>query len=582
MSRRSDQIQESETAFYYTTEVFLTRRELKEQRAGKKNNKKDTFVSAAMISTIGLIATRIISVIYIIPFTAMSTDDAMLINSYANTMFSQFYELSLAGLPLAISRLIAMYNARGEYKTSNRILTYAQWLLMGLGIALSLIFFFFAKPFASYQIEAQHVALIDDLVRTMRFIAPALMILPFMSGMRGYLQSFKTVLGVSISQVAERLFFVAMLLVAMWLCIYHLELPATTAISYAYIALPFASLLTVFVLWPFYRNVRKEHKSLMSVDRTKNHVATKTLFQQIISTALPFVIAGLASTMYMTITTLTYQKVRMWSGVAETLANIEYTALSFYTNKLVSIPLTFSLAMAASIISFVTSSYESGDLKETQNYVNKSYRMIIFTTLGAVILMVLLGRPLLVFFYQYNENTNYIAQILTFDGFRGMFFALETISVSLLQGLGKKNRAVLYSTLGPVVKLILTIPLVYFFGVYGEVFSVILGLSVVITLATREVIKLTGISVKMIFDTVVKTVLCIIPSIIYLLVANYFANLFLADFLTGRVGAFIYAATLGLTSIGIFLGIADFTGFLQVVFGENMSMKAIFRKLFRK
>ena len=538
-------------------------------------NKKNTLVSATAISAVGLILTRIISVVYIIPFASMVEGDAMRINTYANAMFGQFYELSLAGLPLAISRLIAMYNAREEYKTSNRILRYGQIMMLTLGVILGVGFFLFATPFA---LSKDNPNIAADLIRTMQIIAPSLVILPFMSGMRGYLQGFKTVLGTSISQVIERLVFVIVLLVTLYLGIYHFKFSSTAAISYAYIAQPLASLAALFVLLPFYRGIRKEHKALMEQEGPNPEYDKKDLIQKIIMTALPFVIAGFASTMYMGITTFAYEKVRIWSGAAPELAGMEYVAVSFYTNKLVSIPLTFSLAMSTSIISFVTASFESGNFKDVRLYVRRSYRMIIFTTLSAVVLMVVLGKPLLTFFYGYSEDTNYINSILAFDGFRGMFFALETITIAILQSLGQRNKAVIYTATGPVVKLILTVPLVYFFGIYGEVISVIIGLGVVVTLATRLIADITKINPKIVLTTVIKTLICLAPAVIFLFATNFIADTFFPTIFFGKITSFIYAAVTGLTSLAILVVVAEFTGFLQIVFGAEFSISKLIKR----
>lgn len=544
--------------------------------------KKETFVSAALISTVGLILTRIISVIYTIPFTSMMNENALIINNYAYTMFNQFYELSLAGLPLAVSRLIAMYNAKEEYHTSNKILRYAQIIMLSLGAILGISFFLFAKPFAIYQLRDGNINLANDLVNTMRIIAPSLFLLPFMSGMRGYLQGFKTVVGTSISQVVERLVFVIVLLAGLYFGIYYFHLDAVIAISYAYIALPIASLAAIFVLLPFYKNIRKEHQALMKSENGTMGYDKKYLLQQIITTALPFVIAGLASTMYASITTLTYEKIRLFAHADPILAQLEYNTVIYYTNKLVSIPLTFSLAMSTSIISFITSAFEGKNHREVKNYVNRSYRIIIFSTLGSVILMALLGKPLLVFFYGDKGYLDFMAGVLTLDGFRGMCFALETITISIMQSIGKKNRAVLYTSLGPVVKLLLSFPLVYFFGIYGEILSIILGLFFVITLATRKIIEITGIRVQTIFNALIKTIICMLPTIVFVILTNTLVDNFYPTIYESRILSILYLGITGLIGFGMFLYVAEITGFLQVVFGKGASLKALVNRYLKK
>jgi len=546
-------------------------------------NKKASFVNATLITTMSLIITRIISVAYMIPFTAMVKDDAMTIHNYAMPIFSQFYELSLAGMPLAIARLVAMYNAKEQYKTSNRVLQYAQRFMLASGVLLGVSFFVLSGVIARAELAAGQERLLPDLVRMMRIIAPALIILPFMSGMRGYLQGFRTVSGPALSQVAERFVFVVVMLFSLYIGLYQLNIPATQMIGYASIAQPIASLSAVFVLLPFYRSIRKEHHELMTEDTDKAEHSKEFLMKQILLTAIPFVIAGFASTSYMSITALTYTHIRGWAGIAISQAGMEYNIIAYYTNKLVSIPLTFSLAMAGAIISFVTLSFEGGDMASVRNYVKKSYRMIIFTTFGAVILMALLAKPLLTFFYGYDPDYNgVVEQVLIFDGFRGVFFALETISISLLQALGKKNRAVAYTVIGPIVKLVLTIPLVYYFGIYGEILSVIIGLSVVIGLATNVVLRMTDVKSNVIVKAFLATLLCTLPGVIFLIVANTMTNTFAPALLQSRVTAFGYLAIVGTLALIISFIAAERTGFLRTIFDKDIKLGDLVNRFSRR
>ena len=557
----------------------------------RKETRKETFMGAAAISTIGLIITRVISVVYIIPFNAMMTVKAFNVHNYAYTMFNQFYELSLAGLPLAVARLISMYNAKEQYKTSERVLKYAQRIMLFLGVVLAGIFFLIAKPYANFQFPGNDVEVVADLTRSMRIIAPALIVLPILSGMRGYLQGFMTVFGVSVSQVIERIVFVIFLLAILFVTINTFNLQSQSAISYAFVALPIASLVAVFVLFPFYRKVRLEHAELIKADTVSINTETNQLIKQIIFTALPFVIAGLATTMYSGITAFTFTKIRTFSGVATLIASAEYNIVSTFTNKLVSIPLTFSLALSTSIVSFITNTYEAGNRKGTINYIKQSFRMIIFSTLGAVILMIIFGEPLLHFFYGregmnaemlqasipfdvFKTTTN----ILRVDGFRGVCLALETIAISILQGVGKKEKAVLFTCTGPIAKLLLQFPLVYFFGLYGEIAATILGLLLSICLSTREIMKTMEMKSKFILVAVTKTLVALLPIVISVSIINHILILTFPIILVNRVAALAYTTVFGLISLVLFLIAVEKIGMLKTIFGKNITLADLFSR----
>ncbi|GBU10400.1 polysaccharide biosynthesis protein [Erysipelotrichaceae bacterium] len=532
-----------------------------------KINKNQSFVSVALISTIGLFLTRIISVAYLIPFAAMVFNtNANYVNSYAYTMFQPFYELSLAGLPLAIARLISIYNVNGQYKTANEVLKIAQRLMLVLGLVLMVLFVLFAQPFGQFK-APDNPELAQATTLALYIMAPALVLIPILSGMRGYLQGFKTVIGVSISQVVERLAYVIILLSTLYITLNFFKIESGKAIAYAFIALPIATIITIFTLYPFYAKTRREHKILMETSLDQIGSDKKFISRQLILTALPFVISGLAATLYSQITLFTFEKIRIFAGATELLAKSEYTVINQWSDKLVSIPLTFSLAISVAIISFVTSAYESQDMRQTRKYVKKSYRMIFFTTLSAVLIMVTLSVPLITFFYNLdNVTTQFIAAVLRVDGFRGMAFALETISVSVLLAFGEKKKALIYSAIGPVVKLILNFPLVYFFGVYGDIFATMLGLLMIVYLSTRDILKLVDLKPYFIYNAIGKTIICSIPGFFLTLACNSLIMQFVPAVFEGRLLALIYLVLLGVINLAIIWLMSKKINFWHLVF----------------
>ena len=67
--------------------------------------KKNTFVKGALITTIGIILTKILGIIYVIPFHAIIGDEGGALYGYAYTIYSTFLSISTVGIPLAISKL---------------------------------------------------------------------------------------------------------------------------------------------------------------------------------------------------------------------------------------------------------------------------------------------------------------------------------------------------------------------------------------------------------------------------------------------------------------------------------------------
>ena len=101
----------------------------------KKNEwlkmKKNSFVEGTLIATIAIIVVKIIGVLYIIPFYSTIGSQGSALYGYAYNIYNIFLEISSAGLPIAMSKIINEYNTLGlleakvrAYKIGKRIITY--------------------------------------------------------------------------------------------------------------------------------------------------------------------------------------------------------------------------------------------------------------------------------------------------------------------------------------------------------------------------------------------------------------------------------------------------------------------------
>ena len=82
--------------------------------------KKNTFIKGALITTFGVIFTKIIGILYVIPFHSLIGEKGGALYGYAYTIYSIFVSLASAGIPLAISKLVSEYQALGYYNIKKR------------------------------------------------------------------------------------------------------------------------------------------------------------------------------------------------------------------------------------------------------------------------------------------------------------------------------------------------------------------------------------------------------------------------------------------------------------------------------
>ena len=75
--------------------------------------KKSSFLEGAFIATFCIILTKIIGILYVIPFYKIIGEQGGTLYGYAYNIYNVFLIISSAGIPLAISKLTSEYNTLG-------------------------------------------------------------------------------------------------------------------------------------------------------------------------------------------------------------------------------------------------------------------------------------------------------------------------------------------------------------------------------------------------------------------------------------------------------------------------------------
>ena len=88
---------------------------------------------------------------YLYFYQIIGGEEQMALFNYGYSYYATILEISGAGTPLAIAKLVAKYNAIGAYSVSRRIYKLGSWLLVVMGI-VGFCILFFGSGFISDQI----------------------------------------------------------------------------------------------------------------------------------------------------------------------------------------------------------------------------------------------------------------------------------------------------------------------------------------------------------------------------------------------------------------------------------------------
>ncbi|MDO5478839.1 MAG: oligosaccharide flippase family protein, partial [Clostridia bacterium] len=236
-------------------------------------NKKMGFIEGAMIIAIANILVKIIGAVFKIPLdTFVLQTDGMALYNTSYMIYNLLFVVSTAGLPTAISKLVAESDSRGDYDGSKKILSVSLKLLLTIGGIGSIVLGVGSKLFSG-------LLGYSDAYITMIAMSPSLFFVAGMSAFRGYVQGQGNMLPTAISEVIEA---ICKLFVGLSLAYMLLPMGKMYASAGAIFGVTVGSVLGILFLLGYYIKGRKHEKK-----SEKTALSTKRVLINIVKIAVP-------------------------------------------------------------------------------------------------------------------------------------------------------------------------------------------------------------------------------------------------------------------------------------------------------
>lgn len=163
-----------------------------------ETNKKQSMLNGAVILMFAIVLVKIIGALFKMPMTSMlGTVGRGYFNS-AYEIYTPIFAIAMAGLPVAVSKMVAESVALKQYTQARRVFKVSQKIFLTVGIAGTLILLLLSYPYARY------VANIKSLTAIL-CVAPSIFLCCYMSAYRGYYEGLRNMVPTAISQVIEAL-----------------------------------------------------------------------------------------------------------------------------------------------------------------------------------------------------------------------------------------------------------------------------------------------------------------------------------------------------------------------------------------
>ncbi len=535
--------------------------------------KKNTFVEGTIIASSAIILIKILGAIYVVPLYAIVGEKGGSLYSYAYNIYSLFLDISTAGLPIAMSKIISEYNTLQLYEAKERSYKIGRNIILMFSLISFFALFVFSKEFAYIFIGNMTGGnTIEDISLVIKSISFSLLIIPFLSIARGYLQGHKFIAPSSFSQMLEQIIRIAIVLMGAYITINVLNKGISIGVAIALQGAFFGGI----VAYQYLHLKIKKNKEYFNLDKitTPDNISNKQITKKIITYAIPFIITSIAIDVYsitdQALVIKGLSSLHFSSLESETIASI----ISTWGSKICMIINAVAMGLSVSLIPHMVSSYVKKDLQEVNNRFNQAIGVILVTTIPITVGMSILANPIYYLFYGSSTYGGIILRILSFVA---LFASVNIVICTSLQGLNKFKAVYICTIAGFLTNALCDLPFIYLcdkigiYPFYGACFSSMFGYTISYVIALNILKKEEKMHFKDILLILKDIIIPLIAMIIPILILNHFINLngsskiiiVLVLFMYALIGSVIYAV------------LTYKNGVLEKVFGKEYIAKII-------
>ena len=505
--------------------------------------KKDNFLKGAFVATLCIILTKILGVIYVIPFYSIIGSKGIILYGSAYNIYAIFLNLSTMGLPLAISKMVSEYNTLDYQYTKKRTYKLAGNFMIITSIITSLILLIIAPLLARNIIKVnifeensipigalgysgcEQISgklMISGITQVIRVSSTAIIFVTLISMIRGYLQGMKYISASSISQVIEQFVRVVVIIFGSYLCMNVLNTSLSFAVSVAVFGAT-AGAIFAYLFLIYKKKKIPEVKNYIVKDEERK-INDKFLFKKIVTYTVPFIVMELIGTSFQLVDMLTVVRTLTSYGYSGTDASSIMNIVTTLGTKLNVIVMAIANGIVVSLLPSLTSDYVKGNIETVKGKINKTLQIIIYLTIPMSVGLSFLAVPVWNIFY---GNSLYGPKVFMLSIFVAVFGSIFTNVVVIMQSLSRYKKMYLGLLLGFGFNVIMNIPFMILFNkmglpmYYGNLVATMIGYGITIFICLKDLKEEFNIdynqTVKDLFSTIG---ICIIMVIVLFLLKN--------------------------------------------------------------
>lgn len=473
-----------------------------ENKIEEINQTGQKLMKGALILAVAGIMSKIFGAIFRIPLTNWIGAEGMSYYGLAYNVYSFFLIIATAGLPVAISRMVAARTALGDHKNAHKTYRVSLILMFFIGL-ISFLICFFGAEFIAESIGNKGAAL------SMKAISPVLLLSPVVASFRGYFQGKQAMNPTAISEITEQFFRVV---TGLSLSYFFLSQSLEKASAGATFGASAGSMAAFIILIIIYFYNRKSIFEKIRNTESKEEKAS-SLLKEMLKIAIPITLGSAIMPLMNIIDAGIIMNRLQSTGWSLNMSKTLFGLISGFCDPLLGFSHIFTDAIAISMVPAVAATFTLKNKNELENNIKLGIKTMSIISYPCATGFIVLAYPiLLLLFPQRPEECRMAANVLRVFGVSIISLSIMRTCSSALQGVAKMNIPVINLLIGAIFKIIVTYILVgiHSINIVGAAIGTLVAYTVAAILNYVALIKHTHIKVN-IKDIFIKP---IVPSVL--------------------------------------------------------------------
>lgn len=438
---------------------------------------KKSFVQGAAVLIAANVAVKVIGAVFRIPLDQLLGKSGMGLFNVAYVLYTTMLVISTAGLPVAVSKMVAEAVSLGRARETRRIAVAAGLVFPAVGALFSAILFFGAEQLS---------ALVGNPSARLAVmaIAPSVFCVALISVIRGYFQGLNDMKPTAVSQLIEAL---GKLLLGYGLA--HAArlrgLPLEQCAAAAVAGVTIGEIVSAVYLL-----VRAGFQTRRRIPVMNDYARPYgVLLRELLAVAVPITIGSSVMSLTNVLDVALVMNRLQDAGYTIEQANALYGAYSNRAITMFNLPQTVIIGLSVSVLPALSGAYARQNFTQISRTIASAVRLTLLLALPAGAGYLVLGEPIVDLLF--GADSVSAGAFLRVLGLAVPLLAMVSLTNAFLQALGRPMTPVGNMLLGGAVKLLGNHALIGAIGIYGAPVSTVLCYAVIAAANLRSVSKYT-------------------------------------------------------------------------------------------